>query len=360
MQEININSLMNVLGNALTSAPVENLLNEIGVKRRPYLDENDIEEGRYSLWLPIKKLGLELGFKSQAVFEQCNEEKVTQTPLLLTSCIFYAHNEGMKIYPYALPYHLSFEDSPIIVQEKMKNEKATHKEYIRDVWVFDTHKLIVGYNEKRTAIVDIVYMLVSPYVNPQDTAIFDTEKAVALFGEKPESEAMKKLLNFFDINDFMTEQNEVTDRYLIREYGLSVAFTDAEDINSLSQKGKVFAQISLFDKCYLDFSHGYNGKLPFGLEFSDSPYEFVNKVPGTPMEISEHESRMEGYILWTFSSYCIEIVYSLLTNSIARIHISPLWLFSDEDKNDWSIDKDTLLSAKLKTNQSIPDDFMNN
>lgn len=346
MKQIKILTLLKNIGKSLNSFGVENLLNQMEVRRRPYLDENDIDEGRYNQWLPIKKLGLELGFKSQAIFEQCDENKVKNTPLLLTSYIFYADKEGMKPYAYELPYGLKFTDTSVEVQEKMKNEKAHFREYIRDVWDFDTHQLIVGYNEERTVITNIVYML-SPKFENQTTSPLDIEKAVTLFGKDTKSIEVRQLMHFFDLDDFLGEQKKVTPRYLAKEYGIGLSFTDSEYIDSISQKGHFFSEIILYDTCYLDFSHGYRGKLPFGLEFTDAPYEFINKVSEDPVEIFEYEPRMEGHIMWVFSSLSLRIVYSLLTNKIARIHIYPTWIFSEEDKNDWELDKDTLLFRNL-------------
>lgn len=346
MKQIRILTLLKNIGKSLNSFGVENLLNQMEVRRRPYLDENDIAEGRYNQWLPIRKLGLELEFKSQAIFEQCDEDKVKNTPLLLTSYIFYADREDMKSYPYELPYGLEFTDSSVEVQEKMKNEKSRYKEYIRDVWVFDTHRLIVGYNEERTAITNIIYMLIPKFKN-QSEAPFDIEKAVTLFGKDTKSKEIKQLTQFFDLDDFLGEQENITPRYLAKKYGIGLSFTDSEYIDSINEKGHFFSEIVLYDKCYLDFSHGYSGKLPFGLEFTDAPYEFINKISGNPIEIFEHEARMEGDILWVFPSLSLRIVYSLLTNNIARVHIYPSWIFSQDDKNDWELDKDTLLFKNL-------------
>jgi len=348
MKQIKILTLLKNIGKSLNSFGVENLLNQMEVRRRPYLDENDIDEGRYNQWLPIKKLGLELEFKSQAIFEQCDEDKVKNTPLLLTSYIFYADRKDMKPYEYELPYGLAFTDTPVDVQEKMQNAKANFREYIRDVWDFGTHILIVGYNEERTAISNIVYML-SPKFKNQATSPLDIEKAVTLFGKDTKNKEIEKLTHFFDLDDFLGGQETMTPRHLAKKYGIGLSFTDSEYVDSISKKGHFLSEIILYSKCYLNFSHGYNGQLPFGLEFADAPYEFMNKIPGDPVEIFEHESRMEGNALWVFPSLSLRIVYSLLTNNIVRVHIYPSWIFSKDDKSDWEVDKDTLIFKNLNT-----------
>lgn len=338
MNEIKIENLLANLGKPSASPEVEAFFNENKIKRRPFLDDEDLANGVYNQWLLIKKLGLELEFKSQAVFESYDEDKVQQTPLLLTSYIFYSNMEGIKDYSSELPLGLNFTDTAEIARDKVSKFSAVLKSYIRDVWTFDSYQLIVSYNEQQTAINDVTYMLTSDFNITNDVGV-DINDLIGLFAMDIDDKQLPKVFNVFDFNDFAGTKKNVTPRYLGKKYGLGLDFSDAENFISLDKEGTVLSEILFYRKGYLDFSYGYTGNLPFALDFDDSPKEFMKKINSQPVDQYEVDSKLEGQILWLFPSFSMKIVYSLLMNNIARIHIYPPWYWDDEDKSDWEVEK---------------------
>ncbi len=341
MNEINIEELLGYLGKAITSLEVESFLNDMKVRRRPSLDEEDIDKGVYNEWLLIKRLGLELEFKSQAIFEAFDEEKVKQTPLLLTSYIFYSNRDGIKDYASTLPLGLEFTDTPEMAREKLGKLSSVLKSYIRDVWTFDNFTLIVSYNEEKTAINDVTYLLTSNFNTTNDVAV-DLKTMTELLGVESDDQRLSDAFSAFDFNDFVGEKNIITPRYLAKEYGLGLDFSNSDSFINLDSEGTILSEIIFYRKGYLDMSYGYAGKLPYGLDFDDSPKEFMQKINTQPVDQYETESALEGQILWVFPALSMKIVYSLLMNNIARIHIYPEWYWDDEDKEDWEIEKDIL------------------
>ena len=342
MKKIKLKKLLGNLGRTSTSNEVEFFLNDISVKRRPYLDDEDIDQGVYNQWIPIKKLGLELEFKSKSIFDSLNEELVSQSPLILTSYIFYSEMDDIRSYPYKLPYKLSFNDSRDEVRAKLKPQDAIFKPYDRDVWIFRSHKLIVSYADDDT-VIDITYMLFSQdKIDKIENA--DIKNVIHLFGENTESKKLSDIFNFFDYNDFLGKQDNIDPRFLAKEYGFGIDFTNASVFEKLQQTGLVLSEIIFYRKGYLDFSYGYNGELPFNLSFEDNPGEFIKKINFSPVDQYEVEGKLEGHALWVLPDFSVKIVYSTLMNNIARIHVYPSWYWNDEDKTDWTVESKIFLA----------------
>ncbi len=345
MDKIKIDKLLGYLGKALTSFEIECFLNELKVKRRPFLKEEDIENSVYNKWLPIKKLGLELEFRNEENFLTLKDEKLGSSPLILTTLIFYSNKEDMRDYPYDLPNGLDFKNTPVEVRALFKETDCVLKSYIRDVFVCDTYQIIVSYDESRTKIDDITYMLISDEVEKEEkTELPSLETIMSLLGENKNSKKLRSTLNFFDLNDYIGERKQMFPYQLAKQLGITFSFSnDKED----GTGGNLY-EIIFYNQGYLNFSKGYSGKLPCNLEFSLSPSEIISAVNEQPL--FWEDSFLEGRARWIFNNYSLQVDYSVLMNYIAKVHIYPTWYWDDEFREDWEVNPYKVDSTESNNN----------
>ncbi len=324
MKPIDITDLLNLMGRSLITPEIDTLLVDIGVKRRPYLEPEDIENGVYNQWLPIRKIGLELEFKHKKNFERFDAGDMNSANLLLTTLIFYSEREDIRPYPYELPYGLTFNDSPKAVHSKLEKSQCIRKSYIRDVFEFENHWLIVSYNPKRNAIEDITYMLISgKNIDSQQRNYPESIDYDKLLKCSSDDSVLHNLFSFIDFKKY--SKDEDTHHDIIKTDGVEFVFW----------KNKLI-YISLYATGYLDYSYGFKGPLPFEITFNDNPSVLLDKITQKPNLWEDDD--LQGRAIWIFETYSLEIIYSTLLNSIAKISIYPSDFWDDdEDKDEWTV-----------------------
>lgn len=330
LDKIDINTLISYLKLSIIDEKIDSFLHRTGVKRRPFLDERDIENSNFNQWLPIKKIGLELEFKHKDNFEYFEDGNMDSSKLIVTTLIFYSNREDIRTYAYELPYKITFNDTPQIVLKKLKNEKCLLKSYIRDVFDFKEHRLIISYNETRTKVDDVTYSLKSGLkIEPLDIYNIKGNEYIDILNSNYKDKKLRETLDFIDFDKYVNDNKEDDTFYNIsKTYGVSFDFF----------ANKTIREVSFLNKGYLDFTKGYEGSLPFELEFSDSQNEFINKIGNKDKIKHFQNSFLEGNIIWVFESFLIEIIYSNLYNNIAKVTIYSTDYWEEEDKEDWIIE----------------------
>ncbi|WGS51127.1 hypothetical protein LFL96_06385 [Paraburkholderia sp. D15] len=331
---MSIPDLERFLGLSAESMEANNLFDELGTFQRPELDV--LDEYMWYDWLLLKKHGVELGFVSQPYFDAQPRYDWKRGPLLCHQVYFYSEGfngrSDIRGYAGSLPFGLGFDDSRDVVRGKM-DRFSLRGAAQTDCWHTDSHELHVRYAPPNNAIDSVVVTLpIRPWPESGRTALFlGAGRWRALFGESPSSPVLAEALSPLNIAVRMQENEDEREADFVRECGLELYF---EDVRQLRLPAKGAGKLGLgavkFFRARDREAREWQGELPNGLFFDDSPDELLAKLGRRPD--LHRDGRLTGFALWHFDDVSLHVLYSNFENHILRVTLmsAGYWLDSME------------------------------
>lgn len=310
MKSLKLN-FISTLGKSIDSEEVRVLFEDLQTMHRPSFDSHDDEQDVYE-WVLVKRKGIELGFIDKNYYLGMPNYTWYHQDSLLAQIYFYKGVEGVADCVYAPPFDIDWNDSRERVIHKMQVYSDNYKASFTDTWNIDGILITINYDSESGLVNRVVCQLVLPPLIPPEGIIPPDFIVLA-----------KYLVENIDTSDFINlwqgylEKNMIFDAYdndqidFTSSYGLK--------LNTSSQSGALLLYSIRFYANREEDSVGWQGKLPFGIEFSDSPNQLFEKIVYEPRD--RHDSIVDGYAVWDFESYSLHVLYSNFTNQIQCVTV---------------------------------------
>ena len=314
VQIVNASEIVSLFGKALDAPEVGALLTALGTMNRP---QPDYENEDYFDWVLVRRHGVELGF-SGVLYHQGVDDAFwgADDQLALYQAYFYTAFDDVKTFQGELPFGLKFSDSREIVQKKLAMYEHTRHSFVTDTWDTEEYRLNVHYTKGFQSIDKMACMQEWSPIPRKSPLIFPSlQQIVEALGRDVRDPLFTRLWQEEDNREIqeLVLEDEMNSAFLNRSYGVDLNFSDAHD-------KKQFYAITLLGNRQID-SVDWEGELPLGLDFEDSPETLFQKIKQAPDERSDDMDDNTDYALWHFPDYTLFVGYSHLDNRILRVKL---------------------------------------
>ena len=336
-------SLLLYLGHSPASEPFNAWLDDHRVFDRPHSPEQDeeydtdpnvaFENARASEIDEVERDSLCLIYDARRIYELIYGEAKTEGDYILRQVAFYAKGvQGYQGYRGELPLHLRFDLDQAAVHALLGVPVASRHihELLTDLYISEQLVINVCYLDAG-ASVGIVHVRL-PHIydlqkigklksEPQPRAVNLTQ-LISCLGRSAYDEQLEALLEpmGWKSSDFeMADCDEVPN--LVARYGLALYYRDAKNYPALAEQrfasdGAVFAGFRANRRGDMS-SDGYDGELPFGIQYYFSPEQAIACIGRDPDWISVGDDI--GSYKWKLSTHTIHVMFSLIDYQIYRV-----------------------------------------
>ncbi|MFT3818410.1 MAG: hypothetical protein QM750_12375 [Rubrivivax sp.] len=271
----------------------------------------------------IRSRGLEIGFVDAAYFNGSPRGLWRTKGLLLQQITFYnAGREGVSAYGGELPFGLRWSDDREQACAKLAGHESSRRSYLTDRWDIGLRRLVLAYRQDGGALDSVHVKLRIPPLPalPQGQPALAAGQWFSLFGLPAESPRLQAALAPLDlrahVEDADTGEREID---CLEDGGLILYFEQAERLQLQAHaKGRSLAlgAVKFHRTRDLD-ARQYQGELPFGLDFEDSPSMLEARI-GHPAA-RRKDGPMTGYARWHLDGCCLQVLYSTIENHLFRV-----------------------------------------
>jgi hypothetical protein len=311
--------LIRLLGRPAPDPAIERTLDHFKIRRRPQveLDEDNVDAPLVQKqdWLKNRNAGIEFGFEDEATFKGDETLKPGKGPMLLTQLYFYGDHPEMRPYVDRLPFDLHVKDDRQKVRARLSQFESTRRSWVRDTWELPECRLTVTYAESGARISFLLCALrVPPSATLDDiTAVPALEDLLAVLGRPMDDEQLRKVVRPLGIDQYLQNRGSAVIALMREHYGLEMHFGGVRSMDA-----SAFTNLFLYRDREAD-ARGWTGRLPQGLKFDDSPEVMFQKM-GRPADVLT-EADFDGYALWHFPDYSVQVHYSTMDNWILSLRI---------------------------------------
>ncbi|QIW16165.1 hypothetical protein A4G20_07390 [Pasteurellaceae bacterium RH1A] len=315
------------LGTSTDSPSFKSLLRDsLGSQDFPSFEPEDEDDNPdVYAWVLVADKGLELGFTDKAYFDGKPDCAWFSDGAILSQLYFYCHFDDIEAYEGALPYDITWQDDRAAVLKKMQAATGQLRQSEHsDVWEFDGYLITVNYNQASQLAERVVIHLLPPPLKQT----LPSWEVLAQYLDKPIKSDFMALWQGHFTQEMLEEAIEYDYNQidLLKTYGVTLAVMSLDD--------ELFLQgVTLYANREMD-SIGWQGALPLGLDFNDSPRVLEEKIAQEP-RIFDSEVN-DGYAVWDFEDFSLRVLFSNFTNKLLRVSLE---VFEEEDDNlDFSED----------------------
>lgn len=295
-----------LLGEGSASGEINALFTRLETLNRPEIPED--EEYVYHDWVLVRRKGVELGFVDSEYQRAAPRHLWGQGELLLTQVYFYRGFKDVLPYTGNLPYGLTFQDGREIARQKLSAFESTRHSYRNDTWDVDSYRLSVTYTENRQSIDRLACrQLAAPIPREGEVVLPSLSALTGAFGCRVTDREFSSLWGEMLDDDALSQGKEYDEIDFTRSFGATIGLA-----------GGNFRSITMHRNRDTE-SAGWDGPLPHGLDFEDSPETLFAKMPEPPVQKSD--SALTGHGVWHFPDYTVHILYSNLDNRLLRVKL---------------------------------------
>lgn len=317
-----------LLGRASTDPRIDAELTRFGIDDRPRvkIDDEDPDGPVVEVqdWVINNAVGIEFGFDDEASWHGLDEFERGRHPMLLTQIYFYCDHEEVHSYPGPLPFGLKLSDNRRAVRARMAAVESTRRSYIRDTWELRDFTMTVSYVDDDARIDFVLCMLRELPLPPFDYSLLPAptiEAVVGLLGKGCNDPAFREVFAPLGFDRHLDDVRQGGGADFRNTYGFELGFskpsaTDQGPAGSASEP--IFSHGVFYRERELD-ARGWQGTLPLGILFEDSPEIAIGKVGGSPDE--QEDGEFTGYALWHLPDYSLHLYYSTIENLILRLRV---------------------------------------
>lgn len=320
--------IADLLGHASTDPRVEAELVRFAIDDRPQveIDEDDADGPVVEVqdWVINNAVGIEFGFDDEASWRSWDEFERGRCPMLLTQIYFYGNHEDVQPYRGRLPFGLHLSDDRSAVRAKLAALEGTRRSYVRDTWEPRDFRMTVSYVDGGARIGFILCMLREPPLPAFDYSLAPVptiEAIVGLFGKECNDPAFRLVFAQLGLDRYREDVRQRFAADFRKTYGFALGFSKpafADQRPTGPASGPIFSHVVLYRERELE-ARGWQGTLPLGILFDDSPEVAMQKV-GLPAD-EQADEQFTGYALWHLPDYSLHIYYSMMENLILRVRV---------------------------------------
>jgi hypothetical protein len=279
----------------------------------------------------FKAHGFSITFCAPDFYHQ--DDRLIHSPAIITNVQLYSGDPyyDHSRYESRLPHDIAFTNSRTELLKKL-GPSPWRFPFIEPIklerWDFSDHWLLVSYTDDMTAIRTIQIGLkhkkhkpsVLPKIDQPDIHTLQSllerhwtelEKQPCLAGAD-----FSEIPNTSAIDGSSHEVDELKTRGVELYFRPSAKITE----NFYIFTGARYIHKGLF------FSVGFDGALPKGLTFEDTPEAAVKKVGAYP--IAGNADELSGYYVWNLPEYMLHVGYSVMEQRVYRIRVAAPSYFS--------------------------------
>lgn len=310
-----IASTCDFLGKPEDSEACVKLFRSYGYPTAPYAEPD--EPNPVKFWLPIRQLGLEIGFTDKKYHLA---DPVVEGGLLCTTVYFYNWpGSDIAVFKGDLPLGLNFEMSRHEVRQHLSKQLAPPATYERDVFLWLSRLLIVSYHPDQRSISDVIVRLPDHHYPVPNIRLPNLAVIQSLFGLSPRDPSFVSEFLALDIEDRLEDLRNERSISFVDKAGIEMVFSWARLLDIPRRSGGlVFSGFRMFAPREQE-SVGWSGELPKGLKFSSSPHEVLSAFERPPEEANEDDQ--SGYFLWKSSHSTVHIRFNKVENRILRVSV---------------------------------------
>ncbi len=305
---MNATDITRLFGAAMGDASLDALFAQLDTDRRPHLPVDDY---RYHDWVMVPAKGVELGFSDSQHQAGGPFYLWGSGDLLLTQVYFYADFEGIDPYQGELPYGLRLEDDRDTAREKLSAFEATRHSGLNDTWDVEGYRLNLTYDDDEQGIARVACLaLPAPAQRLGDVTPPALASLVEAFGAPLKPAALKPLWPAGWDDESLGMALDDGELDLTDSYGVTLLYQ--------GKNGKLLHTVVLHangDQA----SAGWEGELPCGLSFDDSPDTLLDKMQDDPVYHADGE--LAGLAVWEQPGFTLHVRYSNLHNRLQRVSL---------------------------------------
>lgn len=309
-----------LLGAESTDDRLVALLEQLGVRRRP--EKPHPFKSPYEVLFRLSRQGLCLAFQDRAYIENRSPRQWGKSELRLCGVTATSAIEGQFLpYPGEMPHGISLSDTREQVRARMSPHADGLHAYRRDCWWLGERYLSVTYQPgditlpEQAGVFDLTVGLFYP---PSDqlappARYPDYNELIALFGASLHSMEFRQAFGSFDLENW---SQEYADGHLDRRraFGFELHF----DGDRLAPDGTPSFVGATLTRDRLGPSRQWQGSLPFGLDFDDSPDVLERKVGAGP-SVRDDSMVVWGSAKWILAHVDLRVNYDTVRNCVESV-----------------------------------------
>lgn len=318
-------AIANLLGRSADDRVVQEALLRFGVARRPRaeVDFDDVDGPVVSTqdWVSNLSAGIEFGFQTESGFRYEDDAAQIQGGLILTEIYFYGQRPGSRAYVGQLPFGLSLLDDRSTVQRKMDSHLAGRRSYIRDTWDHLLFRVTASYTDSDNRIDFLVCMLRAEAAEDVRATVQrpGLDGLVGMLGRPVDDVMVRRTLGTYGLGRNRRRIGSGEEVDVRRTHGLRLRMRHAER-SVASEESTLRLHELEFVREGAEGSRGWEGDLPAGICFDDSPAAALAKV-GRPPDNQEDQDFV-GQAFWEQDEFSLLIVYSTMENVLLRVVVT--------------------------------------
>jgi len=281
----------------------------------------------------FKRLGFSITFCPPGFYHVDDTQR--RAPAIITNVQMYSGDEyyNHARYEHPLPHSLAFTDSRDDLQKKLGPSAWTFPlvaPFKMERWDFSDHWLLAVYTEDMSALRTIQIGLKPqkprPSILPKiDQPDIHTLKSLLKHNWK--EVAQHPSLQDADFSALAHAQPDDKSSHEVDELkicGIELYFRPSQEANEPFHilSGARYIRKGVF------FSVGFDGELPEGLRFEDTPEVVLRKVGHYP--VTGDADELTGYYVWKLPDYMLHVGFSVMEQRVNRIRIAAHPYYSDE------------------------------
>jgi len=310
---LNSDELIHWFGRTVDELQDAGVFEKLNTFNRPSLSDSDDGGSPYHDWVLVRRKGIELGFTEAAYQSGVGSSRGWgHGELLFTQAYFYSRLQDIEAYTGSLPFGLAWSDDRQQVRKKLVDFDSSRHSGGTDAWDVPGYRLTAVYADdgKRLARV-VCRVLPQPLPVPAKPPEISLRTVVESLGEPLADPGLRAKWDLLLSQDRITDGEETGTIDILQDAGVSIGL-------AATQSGGIIRSVSLHRNRDQE-STGWQGELPFGLSFEDSPDMLFSKV-GVPPEQQE-SSELTGHAVWHLSACTLHVLYSNVDNRLIRIKL---------------------------------------
>lgn len=305
-------NLIDDFGVAAGSPQMEEIFRQLNTLNRPQLPEDD--SCTFYDWVLVRRRGVELGFAEENYFFGKEKKFWGTGRLLFVQAYYYAGFDDVQRCTMALPYGLNWEDSREQVRARMSDVAPTlHSGPVSDTWdVPNNCRMTVTYGGSPERAERMVYQQVPVNFQPSSQVTPPELNRIGAHLGRPVTEPDWRALWLPWLDSSAIRQGIVDGQIdLADSFGVTL---HVEPDNGVP----LLRAVSLHGNRDANAVE-WRGRLPFGLDFEDSPDILSQKIPAKA--VSTSHGNITGHAVWNFPDYTLHVLYCCVDNRLLRVKL---------------------------------------
>jgi hypothetical protein len=253
------------------------------------------------------------------------DDKLALSPAIITNVQFYNGDPYYQQarYESALPFGIAFTDSRADLLKKLGAPKWRFP-FVDPIklerWDFEDRWLVVRYTDDMSAVRQVQVGL-KPQ-KPAETVLPkilqpDIHTVQSQFGHKWDAVATHAEFTGMDFSELAdVDDGDACEVDELKTHGIELYFRPSK---KKDESFHIFSGCRYIRKGLM-FSAGFDGELPKGLRFDDTPDVAVKKVGAFP--VTGNADELTGYYVWKLPEYLLHVGYSVLEQRVNRIYVA--------------------------------------